>query len=306
MVSNMRTSIVRRVVIAAVLVLVLGAAAGYITGYFKLYPLLLAAPVGLALGAGVLVGWDRMRWLKARMLATIPRQFSFVEVAHGKTVDGHMVDWKSLDDFALQLKARGYVALGWYAPNMPANGVLSVAACFINPLKTTIVEVQRIQLLPGATHSSSSVGVHFSIFSLVGGTIRTTTTDHRVTPAAYLLRYPTDVFASYPGMTLFRLLEKHEKLLEALCERTNKYPSAGLTIARYVLLQRERFAQTRARVSGMNGYKIAGVLDAFERSPQNRWAPPSDVLPRLPDRTLAQLDAIPSSSGAPLIIGSAH
>ncbi|MES3020044.1 MAG: hypothetical protein V4857_00510 [Pseudomonadota bacterium] len=298
---NLRKAVISNMVVTTVVVFAAGAAAGALSGLLRPDPVMLAVPLGLALCVGLCAALYKLHRLKARTLATITRQYAWFELAHGSKVGGHQVDWKTLDDFAITLKLRGCEPLGWYTPNPLPKGATWVSACFINALKTTLIEVQRIQTLPGAT-SGAIGGVRFTVFSVIGGTIRTVTTDQKVTPTSFLLRYPTDVFASYPGLPLPRLIDKHEALVKALCERADKYPSAGLTVARYVLLQRERLAQTRARVAGMSGFKIAGIIDAFESNPQSKWAPPSEVLPKLPERLFSQLDASAAAKGGPLIV----
>ncbi|PWF46811.1 hypothetical protein C7C56_015115 [Massilia glaciei] len=298
---KLRRAVISNMVVTMVLVFAASAGAGVLSGLMRLDSIMLGVPLGLALAAGLSAALLKMHRLKARTLAKITRQFSWIALEHGCKVGGHQVDWKTLDDFAVTLRLRGFEPLGWHTPNPLPKGATWVSACFLNALKTTLIEVQRIETLPGATTGAIG-GVRLTVFSVIGGTIRTVTTDHKVTPTSYLLRYPTDVFASYPGLPLPRLLDKHEALVKALCGRTDKYPSAGLTVARYVLLQRERLAQTRARVAGMSGFKIAGIIDAFESNPQSKWAPPSDVLPKLPERSFAQLDASPAVKGGPPIV----
>jgi hypothetical protein len=301
---NLRKSIVRNSGVNAVVCFVLSAGLGMLTGGRLSDPSGLVWLLLLALGIGAFSGWRTMMKIKSGILKSIPASISQLRVARDTTINGAAIDWQTLDDYAIQLETRGFTRLGNFTPWPLPKQFIGVAACFADAAGTTIIEVQHIQgHRPNAAGASASLnGVHFSINSVVGGCIRVLTSDHTIRSTNYLIRGDNDVVASYPGMGLLPLLDKHARLLAAVAERTGKAVTGGLTMVRYILLQRERFAQARGRIEKMNGLDIAAQVDAFEADPKTQWAPPAELLTALPNRPLEVLDKSVVAQGQPLIL----
>ena len=147
-------------------------------------------------------------------------------------------------------------------------------------------------------------GVHVSIMSVLGGNISVNTTDHKLMATNYLIRGDYTAVASFPGMGLMQLLEKHARLVTHVRGRCGKKPMAGINMNRYVLLQRERFAQARRRLEKMSGYDIARRVDAFEAAPRTNWLTSSSRLSALADRSFEELDTSRYAAGQPAIVNA--
>ncbi len=215
---------------------------------------------------------------------------SYVRIERDSPLAKGQVDWSVIDDYAAQLALRGFRPLGDFtAYPMPAS-LIGVAALFTDAEGSTIIEIQQLKLLPAAGRERLRDGIYFSIMSLVGGSIRVITCNHKAQAATYLVRGEHDVMSAEPGKGLLELLAQHSDLLMRLRHKLGKAAAKGMTVERYVLAIREAQAQALRRMRAMSGYAIAGVVDRFEAEGMTRWAPPSAALKALPQRELAELD----------------
>ncbi len=304
MALNLRKAVIRNAVVNMTICFALGIGLGLLSDSIDFDGIELAWPLVLALGIGLFSGWQTTAKIKSGVLTPIARPISYVHLAREPHAGNDKPDWETLDDYSAQLQTRGFSKLGEYALYPVPKQFACAAACFIDKSESIFVEVQHMRaLMPPASEAGRDLsGVHFSIASIVGGKIRVMTTDHTATATNFLIRGDHDVVACYPGMGLLALLGKHERLLGALHKRTGKTASTGLTMERYILMQREAFRQAGARLQKMSGYQIAKQIDAFEANPLKNWAPPSIRLAALPDGTLEHLDAMSGMDFQPPIM----
>ncbi|HYD79034.1 MAG TPA: hypothetical protein VEC06_04435 [Paucimonas sp.] len=303
MALKLRKAIVRNTGINALLCLVVSAGLGMLTGMQASGASGFGWLLVLAAGIGLFSGWRTSVNIKKGVLQAIPQALSYVRLRRDTRLNGNAIDWQTLDDYAAQLESRGFTRVGDFTVHPLSPHVVGVAACFNDQDATMLVEVQHIQVqgdFPGV--SPIPGGVRFSIGSLVDGAFRVTTTDHTVAASNYLLRGEYDVVASYPGMGLLPLLDKHARLLATIRERTGKSASPGLTMTRYVQQVRESMDEARGRLEKMSGFAIAHLVDAFEAAPKSQWAPPTAQLAALPSRSIDSLDERVAAAGQALII----
>ncbi|MBL8522731.1 MAG: hypothetical protein JNN20_03480 [Betaproteobacteria bacterium] len=291
MALNLRRAVIRNSLVTGAVCLGLGLAVSLFIGNMRLTTGNLLWPILLAVVMAGLVAWMIMSMIKKGVLKSLPEDFSYQTVEHGKPLGGTRIDWESIDDYAIQLEMRGYKRLGDFTTYPLSPHFVGVATCFIDRNAVTLVEVQHIHMKNAPANVPNPGGVHFSIMSLLAGRITVTTTDHEVTANHYLIRGKYVAVASHPGEGLMPLLEKHTRLVAEMVQRTGKRPSTGLNMNRYLLLQRERFEQARRRVSRMSGFDIAGLIDDFEAKPKRKWATSSSVLSELPERTFEALES---------------
>jgi hypothetical protein len=304
MAMNLRGAIVRNTGTTAVVCFVLSIGLSWLTGSLASGSQGLAWPIALAIGIGLFTGWRVMVNIKQGVLRAIPVNFSLVRVERGAEPAGVVIDWNTIDDYGVQLEQQGFRPVGEYLPYPLPAQFTGVAACFLNRDETIMVEVQHILLSEGAAQAvpSTTGGVHFSLASLVGGTIRVNTTDHTPMASNFLVRGKYDVVSAHPGAGLLDLLDKHRQLLDRLFERTGKPVSRGLTMPRYVQAIRNAFADARGRIQSMSGYQIATLVDEFESAPVDRWSPPSEVLAAAPDKSLEELDRDAAAQSQPAVL----
>jgi len=256
----------------------------------------------LSAGAGLAGAWQIARRIRAGVVQSIPAALSYVRVAPGQQVGGADMDWGAFDDYAVQLASRGFHRIGDYTVEPMAAGVAGVAACFSDADGSTLVEVQCLRV---ANDVQGVGGIHFSVASLVGGRIRVTTTDHPVRVANFLLCGELDVVASVPGASLMELLSRHGQVVARVCRRSGMAVTPGLTLQRYVLLQREAARQARERLAAMSGFAIATLVDDFEAAPQSQLAPAKSLMPGLVARGMAEIDAAADLAAPPPVIDGA-
>jgi hypothetical protein len=292
MAFNLRRAIVRNGVLSGGVCLVAGIGYAVYSGGGNFDPGRLLWPCLLALGVGVFASWQVAARIKKGVLGNLPRMMSYAELTRGKTINGIAIKWEAIEDYALQLQSRGFMHIGDFTTLPLPKLFVGVAACYVDRNASTLVEVQYIQMLPGAvkTVSTDPGGLHVSITSSLGGNISASTSDHKLIATNYLLRGDYSAMATFPGMGILQLLDKHAKLLSHLRDRSGKEPMFGLNMNRYLLLQRERFSQVRKRLKAMNGYQIAAQIDAFEAAPRTNWATSSAILAALPDRPFTELE----------------
>lgn len=276
-----RNSLVNSVVcaaLAAILIPLLGAPGG------MLWPGMLICSVGV-------LTFLRTAWkIRKGLLSRLQDLASYVHIDRDSEQARKQVDWSLIDDYATQLATRGFRPLGDYTTYPSAPTLAGVAAMFTDAEGSMIIEIQQLKLLPQASKAALNDGIYFSIMSMVGGSIRVVTSNHKPMAVTYLMRGEHDVTTARPGSGLMELLATHTDLLSRLRERVGKAPSTGLTVERYVLAIREAQAQARSRLSAMSGYAIACAVDRFDADRLLRWTPQIADLKEVPQRRLEELD----------------
>ena len=248
----------------------------------------LAWPILFALGIGVFIFLQTLWKLKRNVLKNIPVALALVKVDRAAWL---LARWPLIDDYGAQLVSRGFSHAGDYAIAAPTPGFEAVASIYFDEGTTTAVEIQHILSVPHAALAAPGVAeVHFSIASILAGRVALTVTDHTMQASHYLLGHAESVAASYPGLNLMGLLDKHATLLAQLSSQTGHTVAAGLNVERYVLLQRERHDAARQRIEKMNGYKIATLVDEFERAAATQWSLAPEFLRALQVRPLAEIE----------------
>ncbi len=228
--------------------------------------------------------------IRKGMLSRLQELTSYVRIDRDSPLARQKVDWSLIDDYATQLATRGFRPLGDYT-TYPAPATLAgVAALFSNAEGSVIIEIQQLKLMPQGDQAAIKDGIYFSIMSMVGGSIRVVTSNHKPLAVTYVMRGEHDVATARPGYGLLELLATHTDLLTRLRERVGKAPSTGLTVERYVLAIREAQAQARSRISAMSGYAIACAVDRFDADRLLRWTPQIADLKEVPQRRLEELD----------------
>lgn len=224
-------------------------------------------------------------------LAPLQELASYVRIERDSPLARQQIDWSTIDDYAAQLATRGFRPLGDYTAYPMPKSLIGVAALFTNEEGSIMIEIQQLKLMPVAGRESMRDGVYFSITSLVGGTARLITCNHKAQASTYLVRGEHDVMTAEPGKGLLELLAMHSDSLQRLHHQSGKAAACGMTVNRYVLSIREAQSQAQRRVMAMSGYAIAGVVDQFEAEGMTRWAPSPEDLKALPERRLEELDA---------------
>lgn len=291
MALKLRKAVIRNSVVTGGICLLLGLGVSLFIGNMRLTTGNLLWPILLAVAMAGLVAWLIMSMIKKGVLNSLPEDFSYQTVEHGKPLAGTRIDWESIDDYAIQLEMRGYKRLGDFTTYPLSPHFAGVATCFVDRNAVTLVEVQHIRMKNPPANLPNPDGVHFSVMSVLAGRITVTTTDHEVSANHYLIRGKYVAVASHPGEGLMALLDKHTRLVAEMVKRTGKRPSPGLNMNRYLLLQRERFEQARRRIARLSGFDIAGLVDDFEAKPKRKWATSSSVLSELPERTFEDLES---------------
>jgi len=257
---------------------------------------LLGAPGGMLWPALLICGVALLTFLRTAykiregLLSRMQELASYVHIDRESAQALKQVDWSLIDDYATQLATRGFRPLGDYTTYPSAPTLAGVAAMFTDAEGSMIIEIQQLKLMPQAGGSATNDGIYFSIMSMVGGSIRVVTHNHKPMAATYMMRGEHDVTTARPGQGLMELLATHTDLLTRLRERVGKAPSTGLTVERYVLAIREAQAQARSRISAMSGYAIACAVDRFDADRLLRWTPQIADLKEVPQRRLEELD----------------
>lgn len=302
MALNLRKSIARNGVMVGGFCLLASLALSVVTGgKLEASMASLGWPVLLALGIGGFTAWQVTSRIKQGILRSLPPAMSYLQLQRGQPVNGIDINWDEIDNYAIQLETRGYTRLGDFTPYPLQANFVGAAACFVDRDASTLIEIQQIHLKkaltpPGNEHAG---GTHFAIMSVFGGNITSSTTDHVFKSSNFVIRGDYTAVATFPGLTLLELLEKHTRLRAHLREKTGKAPMPGLTMTRYLYLQRERFAQARRRLQARSGYQIAAEIDAFEAAPRTNWATSSSVLAALPIRPFEELESGEFAQGLP-------
>lgn len=264
--------------LAAIFIPLLGAPGG------MLWPALLIG------GVGVLTFLRTAYKIRQDLLSRVQELASYVHVDRDSAQARKQVDWSTIDDYATQLATRGFRPLGDFTTYPSAPTLAGVAAMFTDADGSMIIEIQQLKLMPQPGKGVPNDGIYFSIMSMVGGSIRVVTSNHKPMALTYMMRGEHDVATARPGCGLMELLATHTDLLTRLRERVGKAPSTGLTVERYVLAIREAQAQARSRLSAMSGYAIACAVDRFDADRLLRWTPQIADLKEVPQRRLEELD----------------
>ncbi len=306
MALQLRQSIVYKVINTTLLLAVVGVACLWYTkslglNAFNLRVLALLTPM-----MGLVAGWRLMRSMAQGVIDGIPDEIALARVPRDHVFDGVSIDWHQLDDYACQLEAAGFEHVGDFTTATAAAGntLTGVAVIYIDQAGSTLVEIQFIHLHRDLDEvgGGKACGVHFSISSLVGGRISVGTTDHTPIAINYIFRTVSDVLAAYPGEKLMFLLDKHRQLVKNVCQRTGKQITVGLTMSRYMLLHRERYARIRANLRQMGAYRMLATLDRFESQPVLKWTHPAATLAALPLQTWEALENDPALNRTPLLV----
>lgn len=303
MAFNLRRAIIRNGVMSGGICLIVGIGYSIYSAGANFNPARLLWPVLLAIGIGLFASWQIAARIKKGVLGQLPRMISYAQLERGKAINGITIKWEAIDDCALQLQARGFTHIGDFTTLPLPKMFVGVAACFVDRNGSMLVEVQYIQMAPGAVKAARADpgGLHVAIMSSLGGNISASTSDHTMIATNFLLRGEHSALATFPGLGVLQLLDKHVRLLAHLRDRCGKEPMFGLNMHRYILLQRERFSQVRKRLEAMNGYQIARQIDEFEAAPRTNWATSSAILSALPERPFTELEN-DDSALAPTIV----
>jgi len=253
----------------------------------------------LATGVALLTFLRSAARIRRLTLAPLQQLASYIRIERDSPLAKQQVDWSVIDDYAVQLEARGFRPLGDFTAYPMPESLIGVAAMFTDAEGSTMIEIQQLKLLPVAGRERMRDGIYFSIMSLVGGNIRVITCNHKAQAATYLVRGEHDVMTAEPSKGLLELLTLHGDTLARLQQETGKAAATGLTVERYVLSIREAQSQAQQRVNAMSGYAIAGLVDQFEAAGGSRWAPTMADLQALPQRALQELDRAFGASGQP-------
>jgi len=306
---HLRKSIIRASVLNGVIMLVISVALAFALGDVSSLSLnTLIWPVTLAVGVAIAAWFLTMQKVKQGTVGKIVTDTTYERVDALIENGALPIHRSDFDTYAAQLASRGFRALGYFRSLPATPGVAAVAALHTNADETILIEVQHITVadLPGIPKSAS--GVHFAIASMLAGGIRVTTTDHEPLATHYLIRGDCDVSSCHPGAALLDLLARHESQLSRMRERLGKAVLPGMSVERYVLAQRLGHTQAKARLASLSGWQIAGKVDAFQESRQDRWSPAAEVLRGLPNTDWRAVDALRSASERAAVIdaGSAE
>ena len=289
----MRATLIRRAVILAVVVLLASLAITAFTGGLDSIEGL-GWPLALTGGVALFSAWQSFRGVRQSMANGIPRDFRLVPV---DPAQWPKADWAAIEDLSIQLEARGYSRLGDYTSNASQAMVRGFARFLADREGTRIVEIQHFEkvALPAGAMPDDQFGLHFNVTSVLGGRIRVQAAERQALPVFFMIRGDHVVAATFPGLGLLEVIEKHRRLVAHVAERTGRTPAPGFTLERYVKLEREKFAQARRRIEGVSGWALAGEWDAFNAAPRTRWSPPEKELAALQVRGWDAVDALDAS-----------
>ena len=296
----MRASIVRQAVVTVVVLMAIGIALSWIGGGRDAVGQLGWA-AALAVGIAAFTAWQRLRTVKRGFLAATHPDFALVPVDPARWAG---IDWKSLDDYAIQLEARGYRRLGDFSLERQPKHARGMARYLGDPAGTCIVELQQFERVSPAPAGTGAdlFQVHVAIGSLVGGTVRVMVSDRPIGPVNYMIRDRRMVYASYPGKSLLELVELHRRLCELVTSRSGLTVDSGFTIERYVMLSRERARERRARLESTPTWTLLGDYDRFVANPVTGYSPSEPELKAVKARGW---EAIEAGTSKPAVVSTA-
>lgn len=269
------------------------------TGAFPAQTWLGIASIALVMGG--YGAWRMHQKIKKGILAALQPDVAYQAIHRPESVDGKPVDWQQMDDYGVQLLARGYTALGDFTCLPLPQHFVGIAHCYLDAAGTTLIEIQQLVMRGSDTIHAKMGGIHFSIETLIAGKIRVTTSNHHVNAASYIMRGEYDVSSSHPGMQLLALLEQHERTTHQVCTQTQHTPSTGLTLSRHVLMIRTSQKQALHRIQHLSGWQIAREYDTFEQHPRLIWAPENKALQAIKAVSLDYLDKTIEAGKMPVV-----
>ena len=285
---SLRRLLTRQAIIVSAVVLALSILISAISGGLEAISQLGWAVI-LAGGVGAFTFWQATNKVRKAFVEGCNPNIALVPVLRETWP---RIDWATLEDCASRLEALGFRRLGEFTTDKAAPGVRAVAILLSDPKETLIVELQQIErLAPTPLLGDEQFQPRISIGSVVGGRIRVMVTDRPVFAGFYVTRSDTGVYASYPGKTIFELLDKHRRLTEFVVEKTGKAVDAGYTLQRYVMLEREKQAEVKARIERQSAKEVIEEFDRFAADPKTSYAPDLARLKALPTRDWRELDA---------------
>jgi hypothetical protein len=297
--APLRTQVLRSTAVLFAIVLAVGVALSAFTGGWES----LAQPgwaVAMAAGIAAFSGWQATQRVKKGLAGGILTDFRLVALDRDEWPEA---DWRAIDDLCVPLEARGYVRLGDFTSNAPQTAARGFARFLADPEGTRLVEIQHFERRAATPEvmGDEHFRLRISLLSVVGGRIRVTVTDRPAHPSFWVMRSEEAVVATYPGASLLELVEKHRRLVGFVAQKTGKTVDAGLTLARYVALEREKFAAVKRGLEGRSGWALMGEWDGFVASPRSQWSAGEARLRELPARPLSDLDApdAVAEAGAP-------
>ena len=296
----MRASIVRQALVTIAVLVAIGIALTWVGGGRDIATAQIGWAIALAVGIALFTTWQRLRTIKSGFVAATNPEFSLVPVDPAQWPG---IDWKALDDYAVQLEARGYRRLGDFSLDRQPKHARGMARYLSDPAETCIVELQQFEraAAPPPGSSPEVFEVRVAIGSLVGGVVRVMVSDRTIGPVNYMIRDRSMVYASYPGKSLLELVELHRRLCEFVAGRTGLAVDSGFTIERYVWLSRERARQRRARLEATPTWTLLGDFDRFVANPVAGYSMSEPDLKAVKARSW---DAIEAGSPKPPVVSA--
>jgi len=287
-IPSVRAAVLRQAAILAVVLLAIGMAITGLSSGWENATRQIGWAIALSVGVAAFAAWQTAGKAKKGFIAGTNPGFALVPVEREGWPG---IDWGLLEEETIRLEARGYRRLGDFTINRQATDVRGMARFLADPAGTRIVELQQFErLAPTPLMGDEHFAVRFTIGSVIGGRIRVMVTDRPVHPAIHLVRGDSTVAASYPGKSLLELIELHRRLVEFVAQRTGKSVDSGFTLERYVLLEREKQAQVRARLERASGWALLSEIDRFSANPAPSYSPPEAYLKSLPVRGWEELE----------------
>ncbi|HEX3061740.1 MAG TPA: hypothetical protein VHP55_03690 [Usitatibacter sp.] len=302
----MRASIVRQALATVVVLVAIGMALTWVGGGRDLATGQLGWAVVLAVGIAAATAWQRLAKVKRGFVAATNPDFALVPVDPRQWP---RIDWRALDDLAVQLESHGYRRLGDFTTNRQPGPARGMARFLGDPEETQVVELQQFERTGAARRPDDElVKVHVAIGSVLGGRAKAMVSDRPIQPASYLIRNENAALASYPGKSALELTELQRRLAAQLAGKSGLPVDTGYTLERYVLLERERQRELRARLERRGAWEMLGEYERFAANPLAAYAPREEHLKALRPRPWSALesgDAAPAI-GKPAAPAAAH
>ena len=293
---SVRKLLVRQAVIVAVAVFVIGVILTTVSAGWDDATSQLGWAIVISAGVGAFTLWHSGARVKKALIDATNPGFALVPV---RREEWPAIDWKTLDDYAARFEALGFRRLGEFAPNKASVGVRGVALMLADADDTRIVELQHFErLAPTPFMGDEHFTPKISIGSVAGGRVLMMVSDRPVHPGIYMARGEPGVYASYPGKGAFELLDLHRGLTERVAGRSGKAVDRGLTLERYVMLQREAQAGVKARFERAGPWSLIAEFDRFAADPRSSFSTDEGEIKALPLRDWREVDAIAVDSAA--------
>ncbi|HSS26947.1 MAG TPA: hypothetical protein VLL50_03275, partial [Usitatibacter sp.] len=293
----MRASIVRQFLATVAVLVAIGVALTWMTGGGIAAVPQLGWAVVLAVGIAAFTAWQKLSKIKGGFVAATNPQSSIVAVDRAGWPS---IDWKSLDDYAIQLEARGYRRLGDFSLDRHPGHARGMARYLADGAGTQIVELQQFERIGAQPQGSGPdlFEVRVAISSIVAGCIRVMVSDRALRAVNYVIRDRNAVYAAYPGKQLLELVDLHRRLCDLVTARTGRPVDAGYTLERYVLLSRERSRLLRERLESTSAWTILGEIDRFNADPVAAYSMGEAQLKAVKARSWEEIDGQATSKPA--------